>query len=451
MLNYPDITEKKESILPRNGVSNLVFGLSNLNNYSNKNPVRKSKQTLTNDIYSSTIEIFLSSSVHGLPHIFRTKHKSFKIIWILLLISSCCACSYYVFDTISDYFNHDTITKIASTTELNPQFPTVSICNYFSTKFELKPISFYYNFEDLRSKWKNHFEMYNDTRYGQCYRFNSGKNLTGHNIPIKNATSPSYYYGLELHLYVDSNNDYNRLKLFVHNHTTLPSSLDNKGFFLVSGSVNYFPIERVFIKILSEPFNNCYENVSSFSFNKTLIDFIQSKRKYSQDECIKLCQNLLYQEKTDCLCKLTSLEDNLVKQCVKNNIYQNCTSQYIYLFQKQYVEEICPKYCPLECETNQLIFSQYSEIITVKGKINDTFRYKEFNTYENVSRTFFTIYVYYENLKLTLINQQPKMQPFDLISSLGGLVGLFLGMGVLSFAELFEIMFEIINVFLRNS
>ena len=129
-----------------------------LNNFNKEDPTRRSKQTLTNEIYSSTIENFLSSSVHGLPHIFRTKHQSFKIIWIFLLLSSCCVCRYYVFHTISDYYNHDTITKIASTTELHPEFPTVSICNYFSALFGLKPIAVDYNFEDLLSKWKSHFE-----------------------------------------------------------------------------------------------------------------------------------------------------------------------------------------------------------------------------------------------------------------------------------------------------
>jgi len=128
------------------------------------------------------------------------------------------------------------------------------------------------------------------------------------------------------------------------------------------------------------------------------------------------------------------------------------SAQYIDLFQKEYVGKICPQYCPLECETDQLIISQYKEMIKAKGKITDSFKYNtQLKTYENVSRTFFTIYVYYENLKLTLINQQPKMQLFNLISSVGSLVGLFLGMSLLSFVELFEIIFEIINTLLGNS
>ena len=53
---------------------------------------KTSRLKLRHAIFSSTIDIYLNSSVHGLPHIFRTKRTSFKIIWIILLISSCCIC-----------------------------------------------------------------------------------------------------------------------------------------------------------------------------------------------------------------------------------------------------------------------------------------------------------------------------------------------------------------------
>jgi len=409
---------------------------------------------LADSIYSSTItDICMTSSMHALPQIIRTKRTSLKIIWILLLTVSCCACSYYVFDSISEYLQHKIVSQTISITELTPDFPTVSICNYNDMIFKLEILSFYFNSADLLKDWKNHFEMYNDTRYGQCYRFNSGKNYTGHFIPIKNSTSPGYYYGLDLRLFVETKHDYSRLKLFIHNHTVLPAGLDNKGIFIISGGVNYFSAEKFFNKILAEPFNDCYDDVATFAYNKTLIDFIQARRKYSQDECIKLCQNLLYQEKANCKCKISSLEANLIKDCIKRNTVQDsCTSEYMELFSKKYVDSLCPMYCPMECKTTRLIITQFNEIIPAKGRIspNDVFNYPQFQTYENVSRSFFSIYVYYENFQFTLRSQLPKMQAFDLFSSLGGIIGLFLGMGLLSFVEIFEIIFEIISAFLRN-
>ena len=37
---------------------------------------------------------------------------------------------------------------------------------------------------------KTHFEAYNDTSFGKCFRFNSGKNMTNQIIPFKYSQSP---------------------------------------------------------------------------------------------------------------------------------------------------------------------------------------------------------------------------------------------------------------------
>ena len=50
-----------------------------------------------------------------------------------------------------------------------------------------------------------------------------------------------------------------------------------------------------------------------------------------------------------------------------------------------------------------------------------------FNTYENVSRTFFGLRVYNQVLKYTLIKQQAKIELFGLISNVSGTLGLFIG------------------------
>lgn len=56
------------------------------------------------------------------------------------------------------------------------------------------------------------------------------------------------------------------------------------------------------------------------------------------------------------------------------------------------------------------------------------------------------LYVYYKDLKYTFISQQPKVELFDLISNIGGILGLFLGVSFLTCVEFFEILFEIIYV-----
>ncbi len=58
----------------------------------------------------------------------------------------------------------------------------------------------------------------------------------------------------------------------------------------------------------------------------------------------------------------------------------------------------------------------------------------------------FKIYIFYEDLKYTLITQKPKIELFGLISNIGGTLGLFIGFSFISVLELFELIAEYIFV-----
>ena len=75
------------------------------------------------------LELIETSTSHGLPNIVRTNRLSIKILWSICLLAAIGGCSYMVFKSISDYYEHDTVTKIEKITELKSRFPTVSICN----------------------------------------------------------------------------------------------------------------------------------------------------------------------------------------------------------------------------------------------------------------------------------------------------------------------------------
>ena len=188
----------------------------------------------------------------------------------------------------------------------------------------------------------------------------------------------------------------------------------------------------------------------------TAFDFIRSKNlTYTQNECIRLCKNLNYTQTSNCNCSLKSFDDILYIECSyskKNTFEANCTDAFIENFQKNNPFEICSKYCPLECDSSEYNIKSYSKELPRVGSINrsGSFDYSGFKTYDNVSKSFFSIYVFYEDLKYTLIEQNPKMQTFDLISNVGGLFGLFLGMGLLSFIEIFEIIAEAFFILLKD-
>ena len=72
-------------------------------------------------------------------------------------------------------------------------------------------------------------------------------------------------------------------------------------------------------------------------------------------------------------------------------------------------------------------------------------------TYDLIKQSVLALNVFYDNLAYTEITQQPKMQIFDIISNVGGLLGLFIGISFLSVIEIFEIIFEIFYIILRTN
>jgi hypothetical protein len=298
------------------------------------------------------------------------------------------------------------------------------------------------------SKWKNHIEQYNDAFYGKCYRFNSGLNWTNQSIEIKKSKRIGSDEGLWLTLYANTHFDFGELKLYIHNYTENPKNFYRKGSIIASGTNNFFLVKRTLDQKLESPFNSCFKDINQFAFNKTIIDYLnKTNRKYSQVECYNLCFSLNFNLGNHCNCYLASLDEEPYFSCVDND---SCLDQFNNNFKQI---EKCSHLCPLECDQYSYEIFHTPHKIIGSGRINkfnDDYIYSilpEFQTYENVSKTYYLINVYYEDLKYTLISQQPKIELFGLISNLGGILGLFIGFSFISCLELFEVLAELVYVY----
>ncbi len=180
------------------------------------------------------------------------KARSFKMnkrIWLdmasfVLIVACYLTGSFYVFQNIFTYYKYETIQTTQAINEPTAEFPAVSLCNADKTKSwstyypKILKCSLEHN-NECTDKWDMYFESYNDSYYGFCYRFNSGKNVYGQNTNILNVSTLGEPNGLFLELFVPSSVDYSRLKVFIHNRTLNPSTIYNKGFQISSGSKHY--------------------------------------------------------------------------------------------------------------------------------------------------------------------------------------------------------------------
>lgn len=85
--------------------------------------------------------------------------------------------------SILDYLDYRFDSRITTINEDRVEFPTVSICKYNDEEFDFKVLNFKFNQNNKTFPIK-HYEMYNDSNYGACYRFNSGKNVLNETFKI---------------------------------------------------------------------------------------------------------------------------------------------------------------------------------------------------------------------------------------------------------------------------
>ena len=110
--------------------------------------------------------------------------------------------------------------------------------------------------------------------------------------------------------------------------------------------------------------------------------------------------------------------------------------------------------CPLECETNILSYaysiSEYPTIQNSKFLMNQSLIKKRLGSlsYTDLKQNVARVQIFYNELKETFISEEIKTQIFDLVSNIGGTLGLFLGLSFLSLIEFFEIFFQILIIYL---
>ena len=108
----------------------------------------------------------------------------------------------------------------------------------------------------------------------------------------------------------------------------------------------------------------------------------------------------------------------------------------------------CKKDCPLECESVKYDLQVTSLIFPSEQMYNSMNRseylLKESEreiTFGMSSDVYLYLNVFYPYLEYTLLIESPKTLPVDLFASIGGSLGLFIGLSIFSFFEILEVFF----------
>ena len=88
----------------------------------------------------------------------------------------------------------------------------------------------------------------------------------------------------------------------------------------------------------------------------------------------------------------------------------------------------------------------YAEMLANQSQIQSRFNYIP-PTYEQLKQSIASININYNVLGFTLFKEYQKITTIDLVTSIGGNIGLFLGLSFLSFFEVIELFVELLFLF----
>ena len=233
------------------------------------------------------------------------------------------------------------------------------------------------------------------------------------------------------------------LRVIVHNHSVDPgyySGGTKAGFTLSPGLSHEVAVKRTFSSKLGLPYNDCIKNVSNIeSFDSDLYRFMLTSTNYSyrQVDCFDYCMGRELNKNFNISNKIDHWH-KLYKKYSFDKFWQ-----FYSRFIRGDINNVCRPLCPMECDS-------------IKYEMSNSFTKlsaDDFKTLFDINATTTGITwanIYYENLEYTSISQVAHMDVIDLISNIGSNLSLFIGISFISFAEIIELIIEILCIFLEN-
>lgn len=456
----------------------------------------------------------INSTMDGFPNLARAKwHLTHFIFWLLLFLASLGLCIYMVTKSILDYYQFDVVTTDRLTVPSQINFPVVTFCNqnlflnpnatkyiknYMLTNYGFNvssyqdlikvfggPLnadseiswmiyqtsnlnfqdstrrSFGYSAEDMFFKLEfngelvnisRDLEWYYDVNFGNCYRFNSKSgqadsynvSRTDNRLYAELFTGLPYAYNQYLY-----EPNLRGLILEINDPTKYPYLI--KPLNIQAGKMTSIALNKVKSKILPKPYSDC-NSVSSFS-----TPVFDEMKRLEIDYDLAICAIGVLQYKT--VSSLNCYDQQLVPFFTD---YPPCSSRKLFNAIPNVsvqVEDLW-NMCPMDCNTVLYKYTLgYEQFPSSKWHQSAVYYQSDYirrifgertPDIDTVKSSFAAVSIYFDPLLIEQINEKPATELVSLLSNIGGLMGLFIGPSVLTFTEIFELVFAFTSIWLAK-
>ena len=312
-------------------------------------------------------------------------------------------------------------------------------------------------------------------RYYNCYRYNSGFDSNGNKKTLKKVNIAGGLSSFIVELYAGLPNfisnfvgQYNSrgFHIFIHNSTDYFFNYAPSPFRLTPGFGAELTLQRAFYNQFNQwpyGYSECRVLEDNTFIGPPLADsslfdqVIATNSSYSRDSCILFCAQLM----TTQVCKCNSYDIDYripgFDLCLEDSKETCASSFWTSTFTKNtYILDHCIPKCPLECNqriiTKNVYYYQYPTLAYAQTTSADaTLLQKypnqtDFTVYTNLYRNMAKLSIFYETLVYVKIEEKAEITFDNLIGTLGGHLHLFLGMSLLSFFEIIELIIISISI-----
>ncbi|KAJ8022808.1 Amiloride-sensitive sodium channel subunit alpha [Holothuria leucospilota] len=334
--------------------------------------------------------------------------------------------------------------------KLGPDFASKILDRIAPTKEELRTMGhqakdfvMQCNFNKAKCDYRN-FTAFQNKQYGNCFTFD----LTQQGQRRGRITKVGSEYGLHLTLFIEKLQyvglftEESGVRLVIHPNNIMPHPED-VGISVTPGFATSIGLRQVQLKRLSGRYGNC-------TGDDTKNHLYSDKYDYSIISCQKKC--FLDHLKERCGCVNNIYDDYAnIPNCNDKGLIESqerCQQQVEIDFHTNKVECNCPAPCKEYIYNTKLSTALwpsefYQPHLRDKLKAENISAYRNLDNTETSRNNLVRVKIYFEELNYELIEQVPAHTVAEVLGSIGGLLGLYIGCSVLTICELVALSYHL--------
>ena len=450
-----------------------------------------------NEVWKEIKETLSASSIHSFPNIVQNRFKSIKFVWAICFLVSTVACAFFITTTLSEYLEFDSVSKWTVKYSQKIDFPIISICdlNVFKTSYATEFMTSYFNLnlsdfdstktftnskidflnkrysfleiakgqnETIRKMFgksldhilyscmfnmvecdlNQDFEYYYDIYYGNCYRYNSGRNMNGDTTERKQISTNGILNGFQIELFIgklDDSDDLfsinNGINLFIESERVESQSAE--GIRISPGTKTFISLSKYSMSHLPKPYSDCTAGLNQLESSDNIYyrNLISKNQSYTEPLCRFNCFQKYLGDMCECQELFTVKFYQDLPLCYQNANKSICLYNAFTNFSNLDLFENCN--CPVRCEnsfyTYKLSYSEYptkfyAKFMSKNKNLTRKYNFSDEFNFDDYKNKLAEINIFYDELKETIVEHHPKISQVDLISNIGGTLGHFISL-----------------------